>query len=89
MIIEYKDYKIVPSTNSAGFDLIRKVERTKKDTAETYEGEDVLGYDMKIETIISTIIAIEMKKNVKTVSLQEFLTEYKSQKNELMNYVKL
>jgi hypothetical protein len=89
MIIEYKDYKIVPSTNSAGFDLIRKVERTKKDTTETYEGEDVLGYDMKIETIISTIIAIEMKKNVKTVSLQEFLTEYKSQKNELMNYVKL
>lgn len=89
MIIEYKDYKIVPSTNSAGFDLIRKVERTKKDTTETYEGEDVLGYDMKIETIMSTIIAIEMKKNVKTVSLQEFLTEYKSQKNELMNYVKL
>jgi hypothetical protein len=89
MIIEYKDYKIVPSTNSAGFDLIRKVERTKKDTTETYEGEDVLGYDMKIETIISTIIAIEMKKNVKTVSLQEFLTEYKSQKQELMNYVKL
>jgi hypothetical protein len=89
MIIEYKDYKIVPSTNSAGFDLIRKVERTKKDTTETYEGEDVLGYDMKIETIISTIIAIEMKKKVKTVSLQEFLTEYKSQKQELMNYVKL
>lgn len=89
MIIEYRDYKIVPSTNSAGFDLIRKVERTKKDTTETYEGEDVLGYDMKIETIISTIIAIEMKKNVKTVSLQEFLTEYKSQKQELMNYVKL
>lgn len=89
MIIEYKDYKIVPSTNSAGFDLVRKVERTKKDTTETYEGEDVLGYDMKIETIISTIIAIEMKKNVKTVSLQEFLTEYKSQKQELMNYVKL
>ena len=89
MIIEYKDYKMVPSTNSAGFDLIRKVERTKKDTTETYEGEDVLGYDMKIETIISTIIAIEMKKNVKTVSLQEFLTEYKSQKQELMNYVKL
>ena len=89
MIIEYKDYKMVPSTNSAGFDLIRKVERTKKDTTETYEGEDVLGYDMKIETIISTIIAIEMKKSVKTVSLQEFLTEYKSQKQELMNYVKL
>lgn len=89
MIIEYKDYRMVPSTNSAGFDLIRVVERTKKDTTETYEGEDVLGYDMRLETIVSEIVALEMKKKVKTVSLQEFLTEYKKAKEELMNYVKL
>lgn len=89
MIIEYKEYRMVPSMNSAGFDLIRKVERTKKDTTDVYEGEDVLGYDMRLESIVSTIIAIEMKKNVKTVSLQVFLTEYNSQKSELMNYVKL
>lgn len=89
MIIEYKDYRMVPSINSAGFDLIRVVERTKKESTETYEGEDMLGYDMKLESIVSTIIALEMKKNIKTVSLQEFLTEYKRQKEELMNYVKL
>lgn len=89
MIIEYKDYKMVPSTNSAGFDLIRKVERTKKDTTETYEGEDVLGYDMRLETIVSEIVALEMKKNVKTVSLQEFLEEYKREKQELLNQIKV
>ena len=59
MIIEYKDYKLVPSMNSAGFDLIRKVERTKKDTTDTYEGEDVLGYDMRLETIVSRIVELD------------------------------
>lgn len=89
MNIEYKDYIIKQSQNSAGFDLIRKVVRTKKGSEETYEGESNLGYDMKLESCFNKIIMEEMKNDDRIVELKEFLEEYNKQKEDLLQTVKL
>lgn len=71
------------------FDLIEKVVRNKKDSEETYEGENVLGYDMQIESCINLIIAEKFKDNKETVSLKQFLEEYKKEKEQLLKTIKL
>lgn len=77
------------SLHSNGFDLIKKVTRTKKESGEKYEAESVLGYDMKLEKAIETIISERMKDKEDTVELNEFLQAYKQEKEQLLSKIKL
>ena len=95
MNIEYKDYLIKQSTNSNGFDLVRKVTRNKKDkdtgenTGETYDSETTIGYDMSLERCAQYIIMEELNKEKVTVKIDEFLKAYKAEKEELVKTIKL
>jgi hypothetical protein len=71
------------------FDLIEKVIRQKKDSKDTYEAENVLGYDMSLETCVGNIISEKLKENKETVTLKQFLEEYKKEKEQLLKTIKL
>lgn len=71
------------------FDLVEKVVRQKKDSEDTYEAENILGYDMKIESCINTIISEKLKTKEETVTLKQFLEEYKKEKEQLLKTIKL
>jgi len=89
MIIKIDERFYLNQSNSDRFDLVEKVVRSKKDSEETYEAENVLGYDMQIENCIKKIIAERLKDNKETVSLKQFLEEYKKEKEQLLKTIKL
>ena len=70
-------------TTGDRFDLVEIVERKKKNSEDTYSAESVVGYDMRIESCISRIISERLKNKKETVSLKQFLEEYKKEKEEL------
>lgn len=76
-------------SSSNRFDLVEKVVRQKKDSEDTYEAENTLGYDMKIESCINTIISEKLKTKEETVTLKQFLEEYKKEKEQLLKTIKL
>lgn len=71
------------------FDLVKSVERTSKKDGSTSEAEKVLGYDMKIKSCINMIIFERLNDKKETVTLKEFLQEFKQQKEELLKHIKL
>ena len=95
MNIKIGKYRINQSVNSARFDLVEVVKRQKKDKAtgkpngETYEAENNLGYDMRLESCIERIVINKLRENTKTVELKEFLEEYRKEKQEIEKLVKL
>ena len=93
MNIEYKNY-ILEQDSNGRFDLKQKVERNKLDenknqTGEKYSSVKDLAYSMTFENIIKRILLLELYKNRKTVDLKKFLTEYKKEKEELLQTIKL
>ena len=76
-------------TTANRFDLIEKVIRQKKDSEDTYEAENILGYDMQLESCINTIISEKLKDKKETVTLKQFLEEYKKEKEQLLKTIKL
>lgn len=88
MNIEYKNYKI-KQTSALKFDLIKLVEREKKETKEKYIAESTMGYDMQLENCCKNIVLDLMKSKEETTDLKNFLTEYKREKEELLKTIKL
>ncbi len=87
--IEIKDYLLTPSENAKGrFDLSKKVIRTKKDTKETYESDDVIGYGMTLESCVGEIIAHELDKDDSIVSLLQFVNAYRKERELIMDILK-
>lgn len=86
-------FKLNQSTSDR-FDLIevvtrQKVGKDRKPTGETYQSENIMGYDMSLENCIQKIVAEKLKVNESTVSLKEFLEEYKKEKEQLIKQIKL
>lgn len=85
------DYKLVQSEHAPQmFDLIRTVTRTKRKTDpseedETYNAEIFDSYGMSIEHCIEKIIFFELGKNHETLTLKEFLSEYRKTKEQILN----
>lgn len=94
MNIEYKNY-LIKQTESGRFDLVKKYQKEKVDkvtrqkTGEVEEAFEDLGYDMRLENCINRIILEELKKKEKTTDLKTFLEEFKTQKDLLLQTVKL
>jgi len=93
MIITYKKFKIEPQNN--GFDLIKQYVSRKigdgdrnNPTGEIYIKEDIIAYNASLDYCIKTIIQLEMKEKQETVTLKEFLQEFKKIQTEIENLLK-
>jgi len=91
MKIKIHDYILTPSVNATRvWDLSQKITRNKVDkktrveTGETYEDEQMIGYGMRLEACIMQIIADNLNKKEETVSLKQYLNEYKKEKDEIL-----
>jgi len=83
MNIEYKNY-VIAQSQSDRFHLQKKVLRKKKDDETEYEVLDDMAYDVKLDSAINFIIHEELSEKKETVTLKEFLNEFKREKEELM-----
>ena len=81
MEIKYKDYFLVQDGNH--FDLHKEIEKTKKDTGETYTSRKELGYGYSLLSAINRIVNEELASKNITVDLKEYLELFKQEKEEL------
>lgn len=89
MTITYLDYKIEPCDNAVGkFDLSRKGVSKKRDSEEIYEIEVNMGYAYTLESAIQKIIYLEIEKKNETLTLKEYLNEFRKMKDEILNELK-
>lgn len=86
MNIEFENYRMEPE--DCRFNLYKKGESTKKETGEKYESETVLGYAMSFERCLHVIATDILAEKEKTVSINEWIAEYKAIMNKLMNVLK-
>ena len=71
------------------FDIVEMVTRTKKDSEETYKAEQIIAYDTRLENAISRVVLEKLREKEKTVTLNEFLNEYKKEKELLTKQINL
>ena len=91
----YKDYIIRPSLKGERFDLLTSQQAQKLGTGtkkepngEVYTKEVFESYDMTLEYVLDKIIKMEINKNQETGVLQDFLTEYRQEKESLNQLIK-
>lgn len=94
MIIKIKDFRL-EQQSTKGFDLIREVKSKRigdgdlrNPTGEDYIKDELIGYNMTLESCITNIIHIIQSDDFTIVSLQEFLESYKQLKEEILNILK-
>lgn len=96
MKIRYKNY-LLTLTDSRRWDFSRLVTRQRvgdgdkrNPTGESYEAEEILGYDMQMESVIKDIIILETENKFKdeTIDLKIFLEGFEESKNELIKIFK-
>lgn len=94
MIIRIKDFRLEQQPTK-GFDLIREVKSKRigdgdlrNPTGEDYIKDELIGYNMTLESCITNIIHIIQSDDLTIVSLQEFLESYKQLKEEILNILK-
>ena len=86
MIIEYKNY-ILEQTIHDRFNVKKKGTRVHKKTGKIVD--DILAHDVTIETGVNEIIYHRLKKKQETTDLKGFIKEFKKEKEELINTLKL
>ncbi len=88
MRIEYENY-VIEQTVMNRFDLLEKVEAVKKATKEKYDSEYVLAYGVRLDRAVELIIHDKLKRNKSVVTLNEFLREYKKERNKIFEIIDL
>lgn len=93
MRIEYKNYTMETSSYG-GFNLTQKVTRNKTDknkkpTGETYDADDILGYNMKLPSCISRIMHLEHCNKDEKMQLQDYIKMYKRDVEIINNLLKI
>jgi len=92
MRIEIKNFILVSSDDR--FDLYEKVIVTDRDfktkvkTGTTSEKEKAVGYSMQFETCIRYILDRTINDQDKTVDLSTYISEYKKEREIVMNLLK-
>lgn len=85
MDIKIKEFLLTPSLNSpTRFDLQREITRTKRESTETYRALEDLGYGMSLPSCIEHIISIKLTEKEDIVTLKEFITEYKNERDLIL-----
>lgn len=87
MKIEYGIYSIEPE--NMAYNLFKKVVAKKKKTGEEYENNLNLGWGMRFETCIEKMITDSLADNQSTVSLREYIDEYRKIREDFLLKVKL
>lgn len=85
--IVYKKFRLSPCENAIGkFDLYGPRTRIKKETNESYEVEDLIGYGFTIPEAIKQISFIETSNNITEdkVELKNYLEKFLTIKNEIL-----
>ena len=94
MIIEYKRFKLEPTVSNR-FNLTRSFTKrvqkfgTKEYTGETREETEDMGYDMTFEKCLNEILHWRLRNKQETTDLKGFIKEFKKEKEELINTLKL
>lgn len=65
------------------FDLTKLVVRKKKDGT-SYGAENDIGFGLNIDTAIQKIIALNLLEKDATVTLREFIDEYKKERDKVL-----
>ena len=86
MNIKFENYVMVPE--DVRFNLTKTVTRKKEDSGEEYQGEVSLGYAMTFEHCIDVIAHDKLASDDKTVSITEWIKEYKSVVSIITNTLK-
>lgn len=89
--IIYKNYQLIPCDNAIGkFDLIGVKIRKKRDSEETYEAEDLIGYGFTLEQGVQNIIFLEVEnsRTEEKITLKEYFEQFKKVKNEVISEIK-
>jgi hypothetical protein len=86
MKIQFENYFMDPE--DIRFNLTKKVVRTKENTGEKYDAEISLGYAMTFEHCINVIAHDKLASDDKTVSITEWIKEYRSVVNIIINTLK-
>lgn len=88
MDIKYKNYKLIQQ--AVGFDLIQLVESRKigdgtpqKPTGELYMKENLIGYNMQLESCINKIITLELLEYKELVELKDYIVKYREIAEEI------
>ena len=84
MIIEEKDFRLTPVNDSSLFDL-ELLHIVKPKGGEPREEFKVAGYGLPLEAVIKRIISfrIQSKRGDETISLKEYLEDYKQIQKEI------
>jgi hypothetical protein len=82
------------SSPEGGFNLTRILIRNKwddnrKPTGETYEFEEVVGYNMKLHNCIKKIIHLNHCDKDEVVTLEEYMKMLKDYYKEIENLIKI
>ena len=78
----YKNYTLEPEDRR--FNLYKAVTRTKEATGEKYDSQDSLGYGMSLDHCIETIITDSLADKQETLTLRQYIDEYKKLKTEVL-----
>lgn len=88
MDIEIGEFVLKGSTATPGrFDLIRKVERTRKGTDETYPDYNELAFSMRLDSALQLIIGTILSEDNRTVTLKEYLQAYITERDKITNQI--
>jgi len=72
-----------------GYDLIEKIERTKKKSNETYKSEKTLGYNMSLESAVNRVVKLKLKDYDVVLTLKEFLEEFKQIRDQINKLIEI
>lgn len=88
MKIQFKNYTLEP--DGRNFNLHKTVmatatkETKERSVGETYERDVEMGYGMRFETCIQTIITDMMADRDTVFTLRQYIDEYKALKDEIL-----
>ena len=93
MTITFRDYTMEASSDG-GFNLTKKVTREKgnirgkQGTGEHYEDEQLIGYNMTLESCVKKIIHINHCSKEDKLSLKEYIDMYKEEVKKIEQLLK-
>ena len=88
MKIQFKNYTLEP--DGRNFNLYKTVSATatketkERSIGETYNRDVEMGYGMRFETCVQSIITDMMADRNEVVTLRQYIDEYKALKNEIL-----
>jgi len=81
MNIQYENYTFEPEGRT--FNLFKTVKAKNAKTKKEYDKKNVLGWGMRFETCIETVITDKLADRQESLTLRQFVDEYKGIKEEI------